>query len=165
MVLRELGPERRLPGGARVRVQLRDGGVGFYGEHRGPLAHHLAISIMILMRYPAGLGLEREVRVSRPQFFERVRVRDRRRRRVERLAAAGYGLRAGTFNQVAVSSLRGVARTGAGNTVSNVRKSTQTARRLTCGAWITRCLWQWCFISSAKAKIEVAGRATRVFGR
>jgi hypothetical protein len=28
MVLRELRPERRLPGGARGRVQLRDGGIG-----------------------------------------------------------------------------------------------------------------------------------------
>ena len=42
MVLRELCPERRLPGGARVRVQLRDGGVGRNRQHRGPLAHHAA---------------------------------------------------------------------------------------------------------------------------
>ena len=100
MVLRKLGPERRLPGGARVRVQLRDGGVGRNRQHRGPLAHHAARAKIIIVRYPAGFGLEREVRVSSPQFFERVRVRDRRRRRVERLAAAGYGLRAGTLNHV-----------------------------------------------------------------
>ena len=85
----ELGPERalalrpRLPGpllrrhrrNARRARRVR---AGRNRQHRGPLAPSAAIASIIMsrVRYPAGFGLEREARVSRPQFLERVRVRD-----------------------------------------------------------------------------------------